>query len=231
MFIQHKVISNKKLNKKFNLIRLRAKKKDFNFKPGQFITLKVTNSVFRCYSISSSADILPYWQMFVDITPGGPGTSLIKQLKKGDCIETSPPAGKFIYKKDGSKKIILAGTGCGIAPLFPILQEALENNRVNKILLLWGLRFKKDIVLENHLKQIAKNNAKFHYEIVLSRPERKWTGYTRHIQTHIVKNTKTLLSKKTSIYLSGSEKFVKESINGLKKTKPAPAQIYFEKCY
>jgi len=231
MFLKHEVISNNKLNKKFNLIRLRVKKIGFNFKPGQFVTLKITDSVFRCYSISSSPDILPFWHIFVDITPGGPGTSYIKKLKPGDTIETTLPTGKFVYKKDGSKNIILAGTGCGIAPLLPILQTSLKDNLINKVLLLWGLRFKKDIVLENQLKQITKNNAKFHYKIILSRPEEKWTGNTGHIQKHIVKNTKILPPRETSIYLSGNGEFIKESLSDLKKTRSTPAQIYIEKCY
>ena len=231
MFLKHEVIFNKKLNEKFNLIRLKAKKRGFNFRPGQFITLKVTDLVFRCYSISSSPDILPFWQIFVDITPGGPGTSYIRKLSKGDTIKTSLPTGEFIYKKDGSKNIILAGTGCGIAPLLPILQTGLKDNRINEILLLWGLRFKSDIVLESYLKQIAKKNTKFHYEIILSRPEEKWAGYTGHVQQYIVKNTKILSPKKTSVYLSGNGEFIKDSLNALKGIEPAPAQIYLEKCY
>ena len=231
MFIQHGVVFNKKLNGKFNLIKLRVKKGKFNFQPGQFIRLKISNSIFRYYSISSSPDILPFWQMFVDITPGGPSTSYIRQLNKGDTIETSLPTGEFVYKKDGSKNIILAGTGCGIAPLLPILQTGLKDNQIKKIILLWGLRFKKDIVLESYLKQITKNNAKFRYQIILSQPEEKWTGNTGHVQKYIVKNTKILLPKETSVYLSGSGEFIKESLNALKRIKPALAQIYLEKCY
>lgn len=231
MFIKHEVVSNIKLNEKFNLVKLQTKNKRFNFKAGQFITLKINNTVYRCYSIYSTPDILPIWQMFVDITPQGPGTIYISKLKKGDVVETSLPTGEFVYKKDGSKNIILAGTGCGIAPLFPILQKGLIDKQINKILLLWGLRHKSDIVIENELKQLSKDNKKFQYDIILSQAEEKWKGNTGHIQKHIVNNLKTLTPKETSVYLSGNGEFVKESLNTFEIMKPSLAQVYFEKCY
>lgn len=231
MFIQHEVIFNKKLNEKFNLIKLKVKKGNFNFQPGQFITLKITNSIFRCYSISSSQDILPFWQMFVDVTPGGPGTSYIKKLKKGETIETSLPRGTFIYKKDGSKNIILAGTGCGIAPLLSILKSSLKNNQAANIALLWGLRFKKDIVLKDSLKNLAMKYTKFHYDIILSQPEEKWSGNTGHVQKHIIRSLYAISAKETSLYLAGNGEFIKETLKDLQKTKISPAHIYLEKCY
>ena len=231
MQIKSEVLQNQKLNYKFHLIKLKAKKEGFNFKPGQFVTLKVTNSIFRCYSIFSSPDTLPIWEVFVDITPGGPGTTYLKKLKRGDIIETSFPTGIFVHQKDGSKNIILAGTGCGIAPLLPILEKASEDKKNKNIILLWGLRFKKDIVLKDSLKKLAMKYTKFHYNIILSQPEEKWSGNTGHVQKYIIGSLQGVSPKETSLYLTGSGDFIKETLKDLQKRKISPAHIYLEKYY
>ena len=228
--IRSVVIDNKKLNHKFNLLKFKFSD-NVSFKQGQFIILKITDSISRCYSISSSPDTLPFWEIFVDITPGGPGTSYIKKLKKKDTVETSLPTGTFIHHRDGSKNIILAGTGCGIAPLLPILKETLKDNTTKRIILFWGLRFKKDIVLNNHLNNLKKKYPKFHYEIILSKPEEKWSKKTGHIQKYILESIKTTPHKETSVYLSGNGEFIKETLDELKKAKHPLARLYMEKCY
>lgn len=231
MQIKSEVLQNQKLNYKFHLIKLRTKKGGFNFKPGQFVTLKVTNSIFRCYSIASSPDTLPFWEMFIDITPEGPGTIYLKKLKKGDIIETSFPTGIFVHKKDGSKNIILAATGCGIAPLLPILKKVSEDKKNKNIILFWGLRFKKDIVFKDSLKKLAMKYPKFHYDIILSQQEEKWSGNTGHVQKHIIGSLQRVLPKETSLYLTGSGEFIEETLKDLQKTKLSPAHIYLEKYY
>ncbi len=230
MFLKHEVLANEKLNRKFNLIKLKAKN-SFKFKPGQFVTLKVTNSIFRCYSIFSSPNLLPGWEMFIDISPGGPGTTYLKKLKKGDVIETSAPAGTFTYEKDGSKNVIFAGTGCGIAPLLPILRSVLVDKKCEKTTLYWGLRYIKDIVLESELKAIRNNFSKFDYEIILSQPERKWKGRIGHVQKPVMDSLRTLSPEKTSIYLSGNGEFIQETLDDLKKNRLSSARVYLEKCY
>lgn len=231
MFLKHEVVANKRLNSKFHLITFKANNPGFNFRPGQFVTLKVTNSVFRCYSIFSSPDILPSWEMFVDITPGGPGTTYLKNLKKGEIIETSPSTGTFIYENNGRENIIFAGTGCGIAPLLPILTTCLNNSKHTKTVLFWGLRYIKDIVLEERLKILKKSFPNFSYEIILSRPEKEWAGNTGHVQKQIFSALKEFSPNKTAIYLSGNGEFIKETLATIKKNKKSLACVYFEKCY
>ena len=83
MFFKHDVVSNIKLNSKFNSIKFKSESKSFIFKTGQFVAVKVNKNIFRLYSIASEPEDLPYWNMFIDITPGGPGTTYLKSLKKG----------------------------------------------------------------------------------------------------------------------------------------------------
>ncbi|MCJ7805525.1 FAD-dependent oxidoreductase [Patescibacteria group bacterium] len=229
MFSEHEVISNKVLNGKFNLIKLKSKNRDFKYKVGQFVTIKVKDNIFRCYSIASLPEELPFWDIFVDISPGGPGTTYLKSIKKGQVIKTLNPRGNFLLNKRLDNHIF-AATGCGIAPFLPMIKELLKS-KDKKIFFLWGLRFKKDIVLEDLLKSYAKANRNFSFKIILSKPEKDWKGETGHINNTISKIAKGFSYSNTGIYLSGSGEFIKESESLLLNEKFPLKRIFVEACY
>lgn len=225
--IESEVIKNKKLNYKFNLVQLRFVDQFPNFLPGQYVSLKVSNSISRYYSIFSSSTDLPYWSILVDITPGGPGTIYIKSLKKGGIIKTSKALGKFTLNKSQSENVIFGATGCGIAPLKPMIEKLLSSQN-KKIFLLWGLRLKRDIVLKELLDKWVKTHPNFSYNITLSKPEKTWSGKKGHINSHLIKVVKKLQVKKTSVYLTGNTGFIKNVLDGLEKIKFPVEKIYFE---
>ena len=229
MFFQHEVISNTKLNSKFRSIRLKSNSKNFSFKTGQFVLMKVGDNISRSYSIASEPTELPYWNMFIDITPGGPGTTFLKSLKKGQTVETSEPKGQFILSRK-MNNYIFGATGCGIAPFIPMITELLKNTE-KKVSLVWGLRFNKDIALTKMLNSLSTTYPNFSFEIVLSKPDKNWGGKGGHATFSIVQKAKKLDKKTTGIYLSGSREFVKESTHELDKEKFPLKKIYFEACY
>lgn len=227
----HEVISNQVLNYKFRLLRFKTKNKGFTFEPGQFTVIKIDDAIFRCYSIYSLPHELPFWQIFVDIIPGGPGSQFLKNLAAGDKIETTKISGAFTLKKDKSQTVVFAATGCGLAALKPMIEKLLKQKDKPKIFLLWGLRHKKDIVLKDLLEDWRKKNPCFSYEIVLSQPKSDWKGKNGHITPHVIKLAKILPQDKTAIYLCGGSEFVEESQKFLLKIKFPQKRIYFEKCY
>lgn len=227
MLYKHKVVSNRRLNEKFHLIKLESLNKIFLFKEGQFVRVKVKKDISRSYSLASSSNKLPYWQIFVDITPGGPGTTYLKNLKKEDIIKTSPASGQFILSKK-SETYIFGATGCGIAPLIPMIEKLLTENK--KIFLFWGLRYKKDITLETFLNK-CRLRGNFYPEIVLSRPESAWRGKEGYITSFILKRVKAFSSDKIAVYLSGSSEFIKETTYALTKERFPVKRIYLEACY
>ncbi len=229
MIFQHNVISNQKLNSKFHSIKLKSNSKNFSFKTGQFVLTKVGDNIFRSYSIASEPEQLPYWNMFIDVTPGGPGTTFLKSLKKGQTVETSEPKGQFILSRK-MNNYIFGATGCGIAPFIPMISELLKNTD-KKVSLVWGLRFNKDIALTKMLTSLSMTYPNFSFEIVLSKPDKNWEGKGGHATFSIVQKAKKFDKETTGIYLSGSRDFVKESTKGLDKEKFPLKKIYFEACY
>ena len=143
--LRHEVVRNEVLNDKFNLLTLRCQDK-LNFNIGQFVLLSIGKSINRAYSLASCPHELPFWKIFVDITPGGPGTTYLKNLKKGDIIQTGHPTGQFTLSLTG-ETYIFGATGCGIAPFLPMIETLLDNHK--KVCLYWGLRYKKEVSLKN----------------------------------------------------------------------------------
>lgn len=224
-----KVIKNHKLNDKFHVLTFKIEDPTFVFEPGQFVNLKVNNTTFRSYSIFSHPKTLPYWEMFVDITPGGPGTTYLKNLKKGDVIETTRPVGSFIFQEDKNcDNLFMAATGCGFAPLRPMIEEAFLNPK-KCTHFLWGLRKESEVSFINLLEMWTKKY-NFNYKIVLSQPGDKWNGVIGHV-TDYLPNCNDKKLKKSSMYLAGNGNFVKDAINDLMKNGFPEERIYFEECY
>jgi ferredoxin-NADP reductase len=225
--ISHQVIRNKKLNNKFHILTFKSKTSEFSFVAGQFILLNIKRGINRAYSIASPPQKLPFWKIFVDITPGGPGTTYLKNLKKEDVIKTTPASGRFVLANK-SDIYIFAATGCGIAPFIPMMISLLGKKRVH---FFWGLRNKKDIVFKNMLSSWAKKYDNFSYEIILSKPPKAWKGKAGHINQFVVSKAKSYANKNTSIYLSGSSDFLIQTQGLLKKDKIPAKRIHLEACY
>jgi ferredoxin-NADP reductase len=202
--------------------------RDFSFIPGQYLALEVPGGPFRCYSIASSPKQIPLWQMFIDISPQGPGTTYLQGLKKGQIVKTLGPMGEFTCKDDKSKKFIFGATGCGLAPYLSMIESLLMRQPQPKVFLFWGLRHKTEIALENVLSSWEKKNKNFSYEIVLSQPKGKWSGRTGHVNEFLAHEAKKPLNRQTSVYLCGNSGFVQENIQALQKIRFPSRQIHFE---
>ena len=141
-FVKSKVVKNTQLNQKFHHITLELQSQNFSFKPGQSVLLKAGEGIFRHYTIFSTPDKLPAWEMFVDITPGGPGTTCLKNLQAGEFIETTQPHGAFTLESSG-QNYIFGATGCGLAAVKPMVEELFKRGDSPQIYLFWGLRFEE----------------------------------------------------------------------------------------
>lgn len=228
MLFKHRVVSNDKLNEKFILLKFKTESSGFDFKIGQYTIFKISDSVFRCYSLASLPEELPFWEIFVDITPGGPGTTYLKSLKKGQVVETLNPSGHLALDKKYNE-YLFGATGCGIAPFLPMFRELVKDKK-KKVFVYWGLRNEKDIVLTEYLKRYEKLNENFQYEIVLSKPKPGWKGNRGHVTEYLLEFSKNI-GAKYAIYLSGSGDFVEEVCMLLKKQKFPDKNLYMERCY
>jgi ferredoxin--NADP+ reductase len=93
-------------------------KPDFDFIPGQHIIVSLEGDLHdREYSICSSITEQTMTIIVKEVV-GGYFTPILKKLKPGDCLKVRGPHGRFglDYFYAENKKIILIGSGTGIAP-------------------------------------------------------------------------------------------------------------------
>jgi ring-1,2-phenylacetyl-CoA epoxidase subunit PaaE len=135
----------------------------FNFKAGQFLTLRATidgNDVRRSYSISSSQNsYVQNGTLEVGIRPvqGGVFSNwAATQLKLGDVLRVMPADGRFIVQRPRAIHRVGFAAGSGITPILSILASTLEEQKESKFTLVYGNR-RMDSVMFNEALQDLKD--------------------------------------------------------------------------
>lgn len=130
----------------------------FNYRPGQFLTLRLPidgKFVPRCYSMSSSPQLDAAPRVTVKRVNQGRGSNWIcNQLKVGDELEVMPPSGLFTPKQLNQDFLLMAG-GSGVTPVFSILRHVLEHASA-RITLLYANRDEKSVIFRDALNTLAK---------------------------------------------------------------------------
>jgi ring-1,2-phenylacetyl-CoA epoxidase subunit PaaE len=135
----------------------------FNFKAGQFLTLRATidgDDVRRSYSISSSEDSFKKTgTLEVGIRPvqGGVFSNwAATKLKVGDVMRVMPADGRFIVQRPRAIHRVGFAAGSGITPILSILATTLEQQPESKFTLVYGNR-RMDSVMFNEALQDLKD--------------------------------------------------------------------------
>ena len=135
----------------------------FNFKAGQFLTLRATvdgNDVRRSYSISSSQNsYVQNGTLEVGIRPvqGGVFSNwAASKLKVGDMLRVMPADGRFIVHRPRAIHRVGFAAGSGITPILSILASTLEEQTESKFTLVYGNR-RMDSVMFNEALQDLKD--------------------------------------------------------------------------
>ncbi|MGW0037653.1 2Fe-2S iron-sulfur cluster-binding protein [Gordonia sp. NPDC003376] len=134
-----------------------AKEAFTDYKPGQFLTLRIpseqTGSVARCYSLASSpaGDELP--KVTVKRTVEGYGSNWVcDNLATGSQIEVLPPSGVFT-PRSLDEPILLIAAGSGVTPVMSILKTAL--NRGNRpVVFFYANRGTDDVIFATELREL-----------------------------------------------------------------------------
>ena len=231
------VESNALVGEKFRWLKLNPEK-EFIFQPGQYLLIKINEGKENSYSICSLPGDEPI-EAIIDVDPAkqplpfGEGTRYINDLKPGDQIEFSGPFGKFTLQNDDTDYKVFVATGSGISSILPLAQKALEDS-ASIVILFWGLRLRENIFLQDKLEWLKERYLNFHFEIVLSQPDREWDV----LSGHVTENVKNWLESKdaysmteVSVYLCGNSQMIQDVKAVLQEVGVLPDKIYFEKYY
>lgn len=149
---------------------------EFNFKPGQFVTLDLPvhekpNKRWRSYSIASWPDGTNIFELCIVLLDDGAGTNyLFNEVAEGTEISFRGPAGIFTLPQKIEKDIFLICTGTGIAPFRSMIHHIIRHNIPHqKVHLIFGCRKFGDALYAEELKGLMRTDADFFYHTAYSR--------------------------------------------------------------
>jgi len=217
-----KIIEKKQLTN--DVIELSLEKPaDFNFKAGQFVSIKIKNKdvvKMRSYSILStiSEDRLRF---VIKIIKNGFASDVFENCKVGDEFEVRGPGGKFIFEDDENEYWFIS-TGTGIGPMYSMIMEFVRKIPNKKFKLIAGFRKKENLLYHNEFMKLENENENFEYLPTLTRDG--WDGAKGKVYEHLEGD----LSGKT-FYICGLKEMVKDVKEKLILLKVKEENIKFEK--
>lgn len=146
---------------------------EFGFQAGQFIYLVRNDGLSRPYSIAN----LPGQGKVVlhvrKVQGGQMSNWLFDEACMSEKIRIRGPVGNCTYQDNHkSKELLLAGTGTGLAPLYGVVLDALQNGHESDIHLYHGAVDSSGLYLVAELEQLRDDVEQFHYyPCVLRGPE------------------------------------------------------------
>lgn len=201
-----RIINRKFLDEDHYFLYL-EKPTNFKFKPGQFIAVvaNINNEkVKRFYSIAS----LPkedFILLYIKRVPNGKMSNYLAEIPIGSEIEIEGPFGNFTLDKSKSEKIIFIASGTGIAPVRPLVYEALERGK--KVTVIHQERYEKLLAFKEEFEKLP-----IEYIPILSREKetKYWKG---HVQDYLDK----IFDSEADYYIVGNPNFVKDLYQRLKE--------------
>jgi 3-ketosteroid 9alpha-monooxygenase subunit B len=130
----------------------------FDYKPGQFLTLRIPSercgSVARCYSLSSSPHVDAKLKVTVKRTVDGFGSNWIcDSVSAGDELESLAPAGIFTPSSLDAK-VLLFAAGSGITPVMSIVKSVLAAGS-GRVVLVYANRDEQSVIFATELAALA----------------------------------------------------------------------------
>jgi ferredoxin/flavodoxin---NADP+ reductase len=132
------------------------------FRSGQFVMMGLQTEgkpLLRAYSLASAPyeDGLEFLSIKV---PDGPLTSRLQHLREGDEVLIGrKPTGTLLLEnlRDG-RNLFLLGTGTGLAPYLSLVKDPETYERFERIILVHGVRFAKDLAYSDYLTRDLPND-------------------------------------------------------------------------
>jgi ferredoxin-NADP reductase/ferredoxin len=167
--IQATVSAIEPLNDEIRALHIRPSGR-FEYRGGQFVRLFMDALTSRNYSLASVPALDDDLIMHVRRVPGGRVSGWIfEHLQPGDSVTISEAFGDCFYVPGRPEQdILLLGTGCGLAPLYGIVRDALNCGHRGRIHLYHGSRDVCGLYLIGQLSRLAAIHANFRYRACIS---------------------------------------------------------------
>ncbi|MBT3278053.1 MAG: 2Fe-2S iron-sulfur cluster binding domain-containing protein [Phycisphaerales bacterium] len=161
---------------------------EMDFRPGQYIQIRVPSGEFRAYSICSAVSSKNSIELLVRLLPGGLGSTYLHEIEVGDEVSMTGPYGEFVL--DTEKDLICVGGGCGMAPMRSLVRTIHELGTGQNVWLFFGARTPEHGMYYDEFLELAKEMPGLHVHYSMSEPQDcpEWTGATGFIHEAVAHN-------------------------------------------
>lgn len=169
------------------------------------------------------------YRISVKAEQGGLLSSLLhSELRVGETILASAPAGNFTYSKKSNSPLLFISGGSGITPFVSMI-KTLELERPERaVYLVHATRNSETHAFKQEINAIVKNNEKIESTTIYRSPlATDRFDYQGEIHVDMLQPV-LLKAKEASIYISGSRTFVQEVYTLLTTYGVNSDQIQFE---
>ncbi|MGB3298167.1 MAG: FHA domain-containing protein [Phormidesmis sp.] len=216
----------------------------FDFKPGQFVTLKLpvngkNSPTLRSYSISSSPSRPHTLDITVkrvgaaneDLPPGIASNWLHDQLKVGMSLLVQGPFGSFNCIDQPADKLLLISAGSGITPMMSMSQWLSDCAANTEIVFVHVARTPQDIIFRQRLALLAAQHPHFKLAFTLtgSAAHVPWMGYRGRLSPSLLTAICPDFCSHTT-FVCGPAGFM-ESTQKLLAGEGLPMENYFEESF
>jgi len=179
------------------------------FLAGQYIALFLEVGGIRTsrpYSISSP----PNQGGFYDITirrvdNGLVSNYLLDEIKRGDLLITSGPAGNFYFNPlIHKKKMVCIAGGSGITPFMSMMREIVECGLDRSVFLFYGNKTTDDVIFDSELSRLSERFQNIHYIPVIEEPGAGCAGACGFITRDVLRDALENIEDK-SFFICGPQ--------------------------
>jgi ferredoxin-NADP reductase len=167
------------------------------FLAGQYIALFLEVGGIRTsrpYSISSQPNQVGYYDITIRRVENGLVSNyLLDEVKRGDTLISSGPAGNFYFNPLIHKKttVCIAG-GSGITPFMSMIREIIECGLDRTVYLFYGSKTTEDIIFGDEITRLADKFENIRFVPVVEEPAKEYLGacgfITRKVLGEVLEN-------------------------------------------
>ncbi|OJJ01963.1 hypothetical protein ASPVEDRAFT_52779 [Aspergillus versicolor CBS 583.65] len=203
---------------------------------GQHMSLAATidgqpSEVIRSYTPISSDNEAGYFDLLVKAYPQGNISRYLTTLKIGQTIKVRGPKGSMVYTPNMCRRIGMIAGGTGITPMLQIIRAIIRNrpryggNDTTKLDLIFANVNPEDILLQEKLESLSKEDDAFDIYYVLNNPPENWAGGVGFVTPEMIMKRLPAPAADVKILLCGPPPMVsamKKATESLGYTKARP---------
>lgn len=209
----------------------------FSFKAGQFVSVQFEldgEALKRSYSIASSPSHCVssrQIEIAISLILDGRASRCFQKAVSGEHFGISGPFGVLVLPEILPKRLVLVGTGTGMAPYRAMLPE-LEKIAINGVSLhlLMGVRHRNDVIYCNEFTALASRYDHVFFDVCLSReanPDSTMNEFSGYVQNRFP--YLTLSPDQDLPFLCGNPAMIDDAVAWLSEIGFGSRQIKREK--